>query len=319
MRLPYEPIAAAVRAQSMRIQFILFGAALLFYAAILPRIIQASRATRAQFDADTQILMRELATGLEAAELDLHYQPIVELASGRVAAMESFVRWQHPRHGRLAPAAFLPAASETELIGPLTLFVIDRALRDCRTWREGGIDADVQVNLSEANVLDTRLPDEVGRLLERYELPSNALCLEVTEQAIAADPENASDILARLDEMGVRISIDDFGTGYSSLAVLRDLPVCELKIDRSFIAGLLDSGRDETITRSIIGVAHELDLRVIAEGVEDSPTLERLLELGCDGAQGYHFAPPMPLNSLLGWLSAPTLNPPDDVHDLLPT
>jgi EAL domain-containing protein (putative c-di-GMP-specific phosphodiesterase class I) len=307
MSLPYEPIASAIRKQSVRIQLILIAAALLFYAAILPRLISASRAARKQFDAGTEILMRELAAALEANELELHYQPIVELASGRVSAMESFIRWHHPRRGPISPAEFLPAAARSALIGPLTLYIIERALRDCRSWREHGIDAGVNVNLSEANVLDERLPDEVGRLLGHWRVPSNALCLEVTEQAIAADPEHAGDILVGLDQMGVRISIDDFGTGYSSLAGLRDLPVSELKIDRSFVAGLLSVDRDAAITRSIIGLAHDLDVRVIAEGVEDDATLQQLYGLGCDGAQGYHFAPALPLADLLAWLSAPTL------------
>jgi EAL domain-containing protein (putative c-di-GMP-specific phosphodiesterase class I) len=307
MSLPYEPIASAIRKQSIRIQFILIAAALLFYAAILPRLIAASRAARSQFDAATEILMCELGVALEAGELELHYQPIIELASGRVSAMESFLRWEHPRRGPISPAEFLPAAAGSALIGPLTLYVIERALRDCRSWREHGVDAGVNVNLSEANVLDERLPDEVGRLLGQWRIPSDALCLEVTEQAIAADPEHAADILAGLDEMGVRISIDDFGTGYSSLAGLRDLPVCELKVDRSFVSGLLSTNRDAAITRSIIRLAHDLDVHVIAEGVEDAATLAQLHELGCDGAQGYLFAPAMALAELLAWLDAPAL------------
>jgi EAL domain-containing protein (putative c-di-GMP-specific phosphodiesterase class I) len=312
MRLSYAPVAAAIRRQTLRIQLILVGAALLFYAAILPRLVAASRASRAEFDPGMEILRRELDLALQAGDLDLHYQPIVELSSGRVSAMESFLRWEHPRRGPISPAEFLPAAAGSDLIGPLTLYVIDRALRDCRAWREAGIDAGVNVNLSEANVLDARLPSEVGSLLGQWRIPSNALCLEVTEKAIAADPENAAGILAGLDEMGVHIAIDDFGTGYSSLAGLRDLPVCELKIDRSFVSGLLDVARDAEITRSIIGLAHDLDVRVIAEGVEDATTLERLHELGCDGAQGYLVAPPMPLAELLVWLSAPDLPPAAD-------
>jgi EAL domain-containing protein (putative c-di-GMP-specific phosphodiesterase class I) len=307
MQLPYEPVAAAIRKQSLRLQLILIGAALLFYAAMLPRLIAASRAARDKFDPATEILMRELGMALEAEELELHYQPIIELASGRVSAMESFLRWKHPRLGPLPPNEYLTAAARTDLIGPLTLYIIERAMRDCRSWRERGIDAGVQVNLSEANVLDERLPDEVGRLLGQWRIPSNALCLEVTERAIAADPEHAADILAGLDEMGVRISIDDFGTGYSSLAGLRDLPVSELKIDRTFISGLVGVDRDAAITRSIINLAQDLDVRVIAEGVEDAATLQRLNDLGCDGAQGYYFAPALPLPALLAWLSAPTL------------
>ena len=180
--------------------------------------------------------MRELEDAIAHGDLELHHQPIVELVSGRVSAMEAFLRWDHPRLGPLSPADFLPAAADGNLVGPLTVHVIDRALGDCSTWRQAGVDAGVNVNLSEANVLDAGLPGEVARLLERWRVPSNALCLEVTEKAIAADPDGARAILEGLDALGVRISIDDFGTGYSSLAALRDLPVSELKIDRSFVA-----------------------------------------------------------------------------------
>jgi EAL domain-containing protein (putative c-di-GMP-specific phosphodiesterase class I) len=312
LQLSHQPVADAVRRQVVRVELILIGAALLFFAGIWPRVKAASRAARAQSDPKREILVRELEAALKAGELDLHYQPIVDLESGRVSAMESFVRWRHPRHGLLMPGEFLPAAAASQLVGPLTVYIVERALRDCRSWRDAGFDAGVHVNLSEANVLDPRLPDEVGRLLGGAGIPAHALCLELTEKAIAADPAGAAGILARLDDMSVRISIDDFGTGYSSLAGLRDLPVCELKIDRSFISGLASVDRDAAITRSIIGLAHEIGVRVIAEGVEDHATLELLHELECDGAQGYLFSAALPLAGLLGWLASPTLRAPGE-------
>jgi EAL domain-containing protein (putative c-di-GMP-specific phosphodiesterase class I) len=314
VNLPYGPMATAIRARTWRIELILIGAALMFYAAIWPRLLAASRAFRTQHDPNREILLAELGVALETGQLELHHQPMVELSSGRVSSVESLVRWRHPKRGLLSPDVFLPAAAGSDLIGPLTLHILDLALRDCRTWREQGIEAGVAVNLSESNVLDERLPNEVGRLLGHWRVPPAALCLEVTEKAIASAPEHAAEILAGLDDIGVRISIDDFGTGYSSLAGLRDLPVSEVKIDHSFVDGLGKIQSDEAIVRSIIILAHELDVQVIAEGVEDADTLRRLAELHCDQAQGYYFTRPLPLDELLDWFAnSETAGPADPV------
>jgi EAL domain-containing protein (putative c-di-GMP-specific phosphodiesterase class I) len=303
VNFPYAPIATAVRSRTWRIELILIGAALMFYAAIWPRLLAASRAFKSQHDPRREILLAELGLALETGQLELVHQPMVELSSGRVSSVESLVRWRHPKRGMLTPDQFLPAAAGSDLIGPLTLQVLDLALRDCRRWREAGVEAGVCVNLSEANVLDERLPNEVGRLLGHWRVPPTALCLEVTEKAIASAPEHAAEILDGLDDMGVRISIDDFGTGYSSLAGLRDLPVSELKIDRSFVSGLQTVQSDEAIVRAVIGLAHQLGVQVIAEGVEDDGTLRRLAQLGCDQAQGYYFTRPLPLEELLEWFA----------------
>jgi EAL domain-containing protein (putative c-di-GMP-specific phosphodiesterase class I) len=303
--LPYAPVAQDVADQTHRIDFILIAAALLFYGALWPTLLRASRAMRRQADPRTQALVRELADGIKRNELLLHYQPTVDLGESRVVAVEALLRWQNPRRGLLAPSEFLPTIASGALSGQLALHVVGMALRDCREWRDRGIDAAVNINLSVANILDDALPEQIGKLLATYGIPPLVLGLEVTEAAIVADPEKASAMLKALDRMGVRIAIDDFGTGYSSLACLRDLPVRELKIDREFVGGVRGRGRDHAIVRLIIGLAHGLDVKVIAEGVEDAETLNELAALECDMAQGYYFSRPLPLAELVAWFEAP--------------
>jgi EAL domain-containing protein (putative c-di-GMP-specific phosphodiesterase class I) len=257
---------------------------------------------RTQADIRRQRLLKEVRKAIDSDQLVLHYQPKIDLESGRVDSFEALLRWNHPKRGTVPPDEFLPETAGSDLIGPLTVHVIDKALRDCLAWRGSGIDAGVEVNLSVANVLDPQLPVEIERLLKKWELPAEVLGLELTEAAIAAARERAVEVLQRLSEMGVRLSIDDFGTGYSSLAVLRDLPVSEIKIDRTFVTALAENPSDQMLVRSIVGLAHQLDVRVVAEGVEDAHTLDRLTELGCDVGQGYYFSRPMPFEDLFGWL-----------------
>ena len=303
--LPYGPVAQQISTSTQRIDFILIGAALLFYALLWPRLLRASRALRAETDPRHEALLRELENGMKRDELLLHYQPMIDLTDGRVATVEALLRWNHPKRGLLAPSEFLATVAQGPMIGQLALHVIEIALRDCKAWRDRGIDAAVNVNLSAPNALDHALPEQIGKMLATGGIPADALGLEVTESAIAADPETATAMLSALDRMGVRIAIDDFGTGYSSLAGLRDLPVSELKVDREFTSGLLEHPRDAAIVRSTIGLAHELHIKVIAEGVEDEKTLEELAALGCDMAQGYYFSRPLPLGALMAWFEAP--------------
>jgi EAL domain-containing protein (putative c-di-GMP-specific phosphodiesterase class I) len=303
--LPYAPVAQVISSDTQRINLILIGAAILFYAAIWPRLLQASRAVRRQNDPRKAAALRELERAIKRDELLLHYQPAVDLAEGRVVAVEALLRWRHPRRGLLAPSDFLPAVVGEELNAQLALHVIGIALRDCAAWRDRGIDAAVNVNLSATNALDAGLPEQIGQLLGATGIPADVLGLEVTETAIVADPERATTMLNALDRMGVRIAIDDFGTGYSSLAGLRDLPVSELKIDRQFVSLVHTRARDEAIVRSTIRLAHELEIKVIAEGVEDAETLELLAALDCDMAQGYYFSRPLPLAELVAWFEEP--------------
>jgi EAL domain-containing protein (putative c-di-GMP-specific phosphodiesterase class I) len=305
--LPYAPVAQEISNQTQRIDFVLIGAALLFYAALWPRLLRASKAIRSQSDPQKQALLRELESAIKRDELLLHYQPTINLLEGRVVAVEALLRWQHPKRGLLAPSEFLTMLTDDDLNGRLTMQVVAIALRDCGEWRDRGIDAAVNVNLSVSNVIDEALPEEIGKLLATCGIPPGALGLEVTEAAIVADPEKAAVMLEALHRMGVRIAIDDYGTGYSSLACLRDLPISELKIDREFVVGLRQRPRDEAIVRSTIRLAHELAIRVIAEGVEDAKTVSELVELDCDMAQGYYFSPPLPLADLVAWFEAPVV------------
>lgn len=305
--LPYAPVAQQISTQIKRMDLILLGAALLFYAALWPRMLRASRAIRTQANPGKQALLRELENGIKRDQLLLHYQPTIDLSEGRVVAVEALVRWQHPKRGLLAPSEFLSTLTDDDLNGRLTLHVVGMALRDCGEWRDRGIDAAVNVNLSIANVIDDALPEQIGKLLATCGIPPAALGLEVTETAILADPEKAAVMLEALHRMGVRIAIDDYGTGYSSLACLRDLPISELKVDREFVVGMRKRPRDEAIVRSTIRLAHELEVKVTAEGVEDAKTVSELVALECDMAQGYYFSPPLSLADLVAWFEAPVV------------
>ncbi len=310
--LPYAPVAQQVSDRTHRIELILLGAGLLFYALLWPRLLQASRAESSQKDPARQALHHELELALKRDELHLYYQPMIDLTDGHVVGVEALLRWRHPKRGLLAPSDFLPTVAEGKLVGELALRVVEMALRDCGAWRDRGIDAAVNVNLATANALDEALPGQIGKLLATRGIPAEALGLEVTETAIASDPEKATAMLGALDRMGVRIAIDDFGTGYSSLSGLRDLPVSELKVDREFVSGLIDHPRDAAIVRSTIRLAHELGVKVVAEGVEDEATVQELSALGCDMGQGYYFSRPMPVDALVAWFEAPAvagLNP----------
>ncbi len=305
--LPYAPVAQEISTRTQRLDYVLIGAALLFYAVLWPLLLRASKAVRTQTDPQKKALIRELANGMKRDELLLHYQPTVELSEGRVVAVEALLRWQHPKRGLLAPSEFLPTITDRALNSQLALHTVEMALRDCQEWRDRGIDAAVNVNLSVANVLDDALPDEIGKMLATCGIPPRALGLEVTETAIVADEQKATEMLKALESMGVRIAIDNFGTGYSSLTCLRDLPVSELKIDREFIVGLRVRPRDKALVRLITRLAHGLEVKVIAEGVEDEETVNALAELEVDMAQGYYFSRPLPLADLVAWFEAPLI------------
>ena len=259
---------------------------------------------RDAYSPDRLTLLTELRRAIDRGQLVLHYQPKVDLRTGEIHGVEALVRWKHPERGMVPPDEFIPPAQKTGVIGPLTMFVLDEALRQCRTWALQGLDLCVAVNLSTRNLLDVHLPDTVGELLSRWEVHPSLLELEITESTILADPVRAMQILSRLDEMGVRLAIDDFGTGYSSLAYLKRLPVDELKIDKSFILGMEESENDAVIVRSTIDLGRNLGLRVVAEGVETSTAWNRLASLGCDIAQGYYLSRPIPASELTEWVRA---------------
>ena len=247
-------------------------------------------------------LVGDLRRAIAAGDLLVRYQPIVDMRTREVHAVEALLRWHHPRHGVVAPDEFVRMAEDTGLMQPLTAFVLEASLRQRHGWRQAGYDFPVSVNLSMRNLHDVGLPDEIERMLHGWRLPADALELEITESSIMADPQRAMDVIARLYRMGLSLVIDDFGTGYSSLAHLKQLPVRAIKIDRSFVMGMDVDENDATIVRSAVDLAKNLGLGVVAEGVESEATWNRLSALGCDYAQGNHLSPPLPPDELERWL-----------------
>jgi EAL domain-containing protein (putative c-di-GMP-specific phosphodiesterase class I) len=220
------------------------------------------------------------------------------------------VRWRHPERGLLHPDAFLPAAEQAGLMRPLTLVVLDRALAACGRWADAGRTLGVAVNLSASNLLDASLPDEVAVRLEAHGVAPSQLTLEVTEGTILGNPLRSGEVLAQVRRLGVAVSLDDFGTGHSSLSHVKRLPVDELKIDRSFVAGLASDPTDRAIVETIVRLATSLGLTVVAEGVEDDEVLALLREQGCALAQGYLFSRPLPEPEFAAWLDARELTVP---------
>ncbi|TMF58453.1 MAG: EAL domain-containing protein, partial [Chloroflexi bacterium] len=247
-------------------------------------------------------LIGKLGHAIDQFELLLHYQPIVDLADGRPEKLEALVRWGHPKHGLLPPDDFIPSAEQTDLIKPLTAWVLNEALGQLHAWHKAGFEVGVAVNLSARSLADVELAPTVADLLRTWQIPPDKLTLEITERSILS--AEADPTLRCLHEIGVRLSVDDFGTGYSSLTYLKRLPVAEIKIDKSFLADLAQSRDDAAIVRSTIDLGHNLGLRVVAEGVETAETATLLGQLGCDLAQGFHISYPLPAAQLGPWLRA---------------
>jgi diguanylate cyclase (GGDEF)-like protein len=254
--------------------------------------------------AERLALVADLRDGIERGELVLHFQPKVTPCRSRVDGTEALVRWQHPTRGLLGPGEFLPLAEQSDLMQPLTDWVLEEALRQVAEWRAVGVDVHVAVNLSAQTLRDDDLADTVAAALGRHDLPAQSLQLEVTESTLMRDPQRAAEILERLSTSGVRIAIDDFGTGWSSLLWLKRLPVQSIKVDRSFVGDMLESPSDDAIVESTIRLGQTLGLEVVAEGVETEETLERLREYGCHAVQGYLIARPQSAADLTPWLLA---------------
>jgi diguanylate cyclase (GGDEF)-like protein/PAS domain S-box-containing protein len=255
-----------------------------------------------RYDPARLTIVGELRRALEERELVLHYQPKALLANGDVSSVEALIRWNHPTRGFVLPDQFIPIAQQTGLIKPLTLYVVDEALRQSRAWQAEGLTLSIAVNLSMRNLLDLEFPDEIGRLLRLWDVDPALLEFEITESTMLADPIRTKHILDRLSAMGIRLAIDDFGTGYSSLAYLKRLPVDEIKIDRSFVMHMSEDEDNATIVRSTIDLGRNLGLEVVAEGVETAEVWETLTMLGCTVAQGYYLSRPVPANELRDWL-----------------
>jgi diguanylate cyclase (GGDEF)-like protein/PAS domain S-box-containing protein len=252
--------------------------------------------------ADQLSLVVELRNAIETNQLELHYQPKLHMRSGLMTRCEVLVRWNHPKRGLLPPSQFIPVAERTGLIRAMTDWLLDHALEQCRIWQDAGAPIHMAVNISAKSLLDQGLPSKVQTALDRWEVDARFLKIEITESSIMADPAHALAILSMLQSMGVRLSVDDFGTGYSSLTHLRQMPIDEIKIDKSFVSGMIKSDADTAIVRTVIDLAHNLGKQVCAEGVEDEATFQRLAELGCDLAQGYWIAKPLPAEELMQWL-----------------
>jgi diguanylate cyclase (GGDEF)-like protein len=248
-------------------------------------------------------LLSQLRGAIDNGELVLHFQPLVGIDSGSVVGAEALVRWEHPAEGLLPPGEFVPLAEGSGFIHELTRFVLQAACEQAKAWETGGLPLVVSVNISARCLLDTGLPQSVAATLLATGLPPHLLKLELTETAIIADPDRARSIISRLHTLGVGLSIDDFGTGYTSLSFLRDLPVQEIKIDRSFVTNMLTRPKDAIIVRTGVELAHRLGLDSVAEGIEDAATFGALAALGCTTAQGFHLGRPMPSATFNSWLT----------------
>ncbi len=246
-------------------------------------------------------LLGEMRRALDQDELVLHYQPQIVVRTGEICGAEALVRWQHPTRGLVPPDEFIPLAEHTALIGPLTLRVLDLALAQIRAWLDAGYRVPVAVNISARNLLDESLEREILERLEHHRVPANLLEVEITESAIMTEPERAKDMLTRLHESGIRIAIDDFGAGYTSLARLKDLPVSELKVDKSFVISMDTDASNALIVQSVVELSHNLGLTAVAEGVESEGALTVLARYGCDTAQGYHISHPLAPEAFLVW------------------
>jgi diguanylate cyclase (GGDEF)-like protein len=259
--------------------------------------------------ADRLVLLNDLHRALEDGALEVHYQPKFDLDFDLITGVEALVRWDHPTRGLVPPDIFIPLAESTGLIEPLTRVVLATALRQCRHWQDEGLDLSVAVNLSVRNLLNGALPDQIAAALVTAGLPAQKLILEITESSVMVDPERTIAVLERLAAIGVTLSLDDFGTGYSSLSYLQQLPVKEVKIDRSFVVGLSrdpEQCASGLLVRSIINLSTSLGMRVVAEGVEDLATLEHLRDLGCDIVQGYHIGRPLTAAQVAALVNGPS-------------
>jgi diguanylate cyclase (GGDEF)-like protein/PAS domain S-box-containing protein len=246
-------------------------------------------------------LLADLRHCVEREELVLHYQPKIDLATGRAIGVEALLRWNHPSGELMMPADFMPEVERNELMLPITKWVINEALQRLRIWRSEGYDLTMAVNLgARCLAAGGEFFESLEQMIVASGLPAQALTLELTEAALI--DTDLPGLMTRLKEMGERLSIDDFGTGYSSLVYLQQLPVVEIKADRSFVTDLATNPEDAVIVRSIIDLAHNLSLTVVAEGVEDEKTMDILIEDGCDTAQGYYFSRPLPADQLVHWL-----------------
>jgi diguanylate cyclase (GGDEF)-like protein/PAS domain S-box-containing protein len=257
--------------------------------------------TRKQ-SADQLSLVVEMRHALERNELEPFYQPKLHMKSGLMTRAEVLLRWNHPQRGQIPPSVFVPIAERTGLIRTVTDWLFERALAQVHAWRDAGAPIHIAVNISAKSLLDQALPSKVHAMLTKWDVDPRFLKIEITESSIMADPAHALAVMSMLQSMGVRLSVDDFGTGYSSLTHLRQLPIDEIKIDKSFVSTMTTNEADAAIVRTVIDLGHNLGKQVCAEGVEDEATWNMLRDLGCDLAQGFWISRPVNGTELMEWL-----------------
>ncbi len=255
-----------------------------------------------QHSSDRLTLMAELSQAISNDDLITYFQPKISCKTMEVVGIEVLVRWQHDKLGLLPPDHFIPLAERTGLMGPLTTWVLKSTFHTLHRWHRQGLTIKASVNIAVQSLLDPELPETLSGLMASVDLPKDSLMLEITETSVMKDPDLALAVLYRLRDMGIEISIDDFGTGYSSLAYLREMPVSEVKIDKSFVMQMLNREKDAVIVKATIDLAHNLGLKVVAEGVETRETARQLSKLGCDLLQGYLFSRPVPAADFEQWL-----------------
>jgi len=246
----------------------------------------------------------DLESAILNNQLVLHYQPQINVHSGELTGAEALVRWQHPEHGLIYPDLFIGLAEESGLIADLTAQVIRMAMDQVLKWKANQLVIPVSVNISAENITSLSLPEQLSNMLNKHQIEPTMLTLEVTESALMGKLVTSLDILTRLRMKNFHLSIDDFGTGYSSLSQLYRMPFTELKVDQSFVMNMLNDEEAKGIVKTCIMLGHELNMKVVAEGVEDLDTLELLKSMGCDIAQGYQIARPMPAENILPWVQS---------------
>lgn len=252
---------------------------------------------------DDFTLLREVEAAIDNGELTLHYQPQLDLREHRVAGFEALLRWHHPVFGQVSPERVIPLAEKNEVIVPLTRWTINTALREFKELRGLPDQVKVSLNLSAPLLTDRSILDLISDALAIWDVDPARLMVEITETSMMSNPEASVAAVHSLRELGVRISIDDFGTGYSSLAYFKNIPATELKIDRSFVSRMLDNPGDRRIVQTVIDLAHNFGLKVVAEGIENAETQAALVAMGCDIAQGYHYSKPLSHDDLCAWLT----------------
>lgn len=246
-------------------------------------------------------LLTDLHTAIAEDQLLLHYQPKIDTQTRQLLGFEALVRWQHPEHGMIPPGQFVPLAELGESIHPMTNWVFKNAIHQCAEWQRQGLDIVMAVNLSTRNLMDERCAEHLEWLLKHHGVAPSRLEIEITESAFISDPDRALANLERIHATGVQLAIDDFGTGYSSMAYLKRMPIQTLKIDMTFVQHMSENPKDALMVKSAINLAHNLGLKVVAEGVEDEQTLILLRDMGCDITQGYYIAKPMPAAQAGSW------------------